>query len=263
MFLKIYKIILDQMIIHRSDKGLLLFLSLFIFATISALLFILIIQNEGKLTEAEETRHRLYLLADQLRQTSDDLTRMARLHVVTKEPKYKEYFQDILDIRDGIKARPQNYYRIYWDFYISTGKSPRVLGEAVPLQDLIKQERFTEEELLFLQEAENTSNQLVEIERQAMEMVSEGSPELETARQLLHDSRYNKVKENIMRPLDNLFELVEKRTTDTLNYYRMIRTSLEVAFIITLCLLFISFAFISNKILEAEKKKDHRRYNKS
>ena len=245
---------LDQMIIHKSEKVLLLFSSLFIFATISVILFMLIIQNEGKLTEAEETRHRLYLLADQLRQTSDDLTRMARLYVVTREPKYREYFQNILDIRDGIKARPQNYYRIYWDFYISTGKSPRALGETIPLQDLIKQERFTEEELLFLQEAENTSNQLVEIERQAMDMISQGAPELETARQLLHDAKYNRIKENIMRPLDNLFGLVETRTTNTLNYYRRIRTLLEVLFVITLCLLFISFAFISHKILEEDKE---------
>ena len=242
------------MVIHKSDKGLLLFSSLFIFATISVILFILIIQNEGKITEAEETRHRLYLLADQLRQTSDDLTRMARLYVVTGEPKYKEYFQNILDIRDGTKARPQSYYRIYWDFYISTGKSPRALGEAIPLQELIKQERFTEEELSFLQEAENISNKLVELERQAMDMVSKDVPELETARQLLYDAKYNKIKENIMRPLDNLFELVETRTTSTLNYYRAIRTSLEIVFVIILCLLFISFAFISHKILEEEKE---------
>ena len=242
------------MIIHKSEKGLFLFVSLFIFAIISVILSILIIQNEGKITEAEETRHRLYLLADQLRQTSDDLTRMARLYVVTKEPKYREYFQDILDIRDGTKARPQNYYRIYWDFYISTGKSPRALGEAIPLQELIKQERFTEEELLFLQEAENISNQLVERERQAMEMISKDISELETARQLLHDAKYNKTKENIMRPLDNLFDLVEKRTTNTLNYYRKIRISLEIFFILLLCLLFISFSFISHKILEEEKE---------
>lgn len=242
------------MIIHKSEKGLLVFVALFVFAAISALLFILIIQNESKLTEAEETRHRLYLLADQLRQTSDDLTRMARLYVVTKESKYREYFQDILDIRDGKKARPQNYYRIYWDFYISTGKSPRALGKAIPLQELIKQERFTEEELLFLQEAENISNQLVKIERQAMEMIPEDNSELETARQLLHDAKYNKIKENIMRPLDNLFELVEKRTTNTLTYYRNVRISLEVLFIIVLFLLFVSFAFISRKILEEEKK---------
>ena len=240
------------MIIHKSKKGLLLFSALFIFATISVILFILIVQNEGKITGAEETRYRLYLRADQLRQTSDDLTRMARLHVITREPKYREYFQNILDIRDGIKPRPKNYYRIYWDFYISTGKSPRTSGKAIPLQELIKQEKFTEEELLFLQEAENISNELAEIEKQAMDIISKDIPELETARQLLHDAKYNKIKENIMRPLDNFFDLVEERTTDTLNYYRMIRRALDILLIITLCLLFISFVFISNKILEEE-----------
>ena len=241
------------MIIHKSKKGLLLFSSLFIFVTISVILFTLILQNEAQVTEAEETRHRLYLRADQLRQTSDDLTRMARLYVVTEDPKYREYFQAILDIRDGIKPRPQSYYRIYWDFYISTGEPPRTSGKAISLQELIKQEKFTEEELLFLQETERISNELAKIEKQAMNLVSENAPDLETVRQLLFDAKYNRIKENIMRPLDNFFDLVEKRTTSTLDHYRKVRRTLDILLIITLCLLFISFVFISNKILEEEK----------
>ncbi len=242
------------MIIYQSKKGLLLFSSLFIFATISVILFTLILQNEGKVTEAEETRYRLYVRADQLRQTSDDLTRMARLYVITGESKYREYFQTILDIRDGIKPRPKDYYRIYWDFYISTGKPPRISDKAISLQELMKREKFTEKELLFLQEAERISNELAKIEKQAMDIISQDVPELETARQLLYDAKYNRIKEEIMRPLDNFFDLVETRTTDTLSHYRNIRRILDALFIITLCLLFISFIFISNKILEEEKE---------
>ena len=240
------------MIIHKSKKGLLLFSSLFIFVTISVILFTLILQNEAQVTEAEETRHRLYLRADQLRQTSDDLTRMARLYVVTEDPRYREYFQAILDIRDGIRPRPQSYYRIYWDFYISTGEPPRTSGKAISLQELIKQEKFTEEELLFLQETERISNELAKIEKQAMSLISKNVPDLETG-SITFDAKYNRIKENIMRPLDNFFDLVEKRTTSTLDHYRKVRRILDILLILTLCLLFISFVFISNKILEEDK----------
>ncbi len=66
------------------------------------------------LAEAEGRRHDSYKLADELRQSSDDLTRMARTYVVTANPRYEEYFQRILDIRNGRAPRPVRYSGIYW-----------------------------------------------------------------------------------------------------------------------------------------------------
>ncbi|QBC43175.1 hypothetical protein C1H71_06145 [Iodobacter fluviatilis] len=56
------------------------------------------------------------MLADGLRQSSDDLTRLARTYVITGDAKYEKQYWDVLDIRNGKKARPQDYQRIYWDF---------------------------------------------------------------------------------------------------------------------------------------------------
>ena len=55
---------------------------------------------------AESRRHDSFRLADQLRQSSDDLTRMARTYVVTGDSRYEEYFNRILAIRDGDAPRP-------------------------------------------------------------------------------------------------------------------------------------------------------------
>jgi len=43
------------------------------------------------------------LLADELRQSSDDLSRLVRTYIVTSNPIYKQHYQEILDIRDGKK----------------------------------------------------------------------------------------------------------------------------------------------------------------
>jgi hypothetical protein len=67
-----------------------------------------------QIEECEERKYFSYKLADELRQSSDDLTRMVRTYSITGDPIYKEYFQQILDIRNGISPRPENYSGIFW-----------------------------------------------------------------------------------------------------------------------------------------------------
>ena len=71
------------------------------------------VYSEKQIDRANQRRQISILLADQLRQSSDDLTRMARTYVVTGDPRYKKYYQDILDIRDGKKPRPKAYQYAY------------------------------------------------------------------------------------------------------------------------------------------------------
>ncbi len=51
--------------------------------------------------KAEWHRFESRIYADHLRQTSDDLTRMARSYVVTGDEKFERYFNEILMIRNG------------------------------------------------------------------------------------------------------------------------------------------------------------------
>src|SRR5689334_1289293 len=78
--------------------------------------------TQEDLKHKQDIRYRSFLLADELRQSSDDLTRLARTYVVTDDPAYEQQYNDILDIRNGKKPRPEEYYRIYWDFVAADGK---------------------------------------------------------------------------------------------------------------------------------------------
>ena len=49
--------------------------------------------SEKQVDRANDSRQRSYQLADQLRQSSDDLTRMVRTYVVTGAPIYKRHYQ--------------------------------------------------------------------------------------------------------------------------------------------------------------------------
>ncbi len=72
-------------------------------------------QLAQQLAEAQMRRMDSFQLADELRQSSDDLTRMARTYVVTGDEKYERFFKRILSIRNGTSPRPKNYEGIYWD----------------------------------------------------------------------------------------------------------------------------------------------------
>jgi len=94
--------------------------------TLAALLYAFYAMKHAstELRDISELRYNSYLLADELRQSSDDLTRLGRTYVVTADPEYERQYMQILDIRNG-KARPQDYHRIYWDF-VAAGNAKRV-----------------------------------------------------------------------------------------------------------------------------------------
>ena len=73
----------------------------------------------------QQARYTSSLLADELRQSSDDLTRLARTYVMSGDPMWEQQYFEVLDIRNGKKARPAGYEKIYWDFR-AAGREPAV-----------------------------------------------------------------------------------------------------------------------------------------
>ncbi len=192
------------------------------FLTAFSLFMLRLATNEK--TEMQEKRYISYLLADELRQSSDDLTRLARTYVVTAEPKYEQEYWTVLDIRNGKKPRPEKYHQIYWDFMAVSDTKPRPDGESIPLQELMKKNGFTDEEFALLKKAEANSNGLVKLETIAMNAVKglfddgtgnftkKGEPDLVLARTLMHSPQYHQYKAQIMQPVNDFFEMMEKRT---------------------------------------------------
>ncbi|MDB6056445.1 MAG: sensor signal transduction histidine kinase [Verrucomicrobiales bacterium] len=182
-----------------------------------AIAFALYARSEKQIDRANELRQRSLLLAGELGQSSDDLTRMVRTYVVTCDPTYKKHYQDILDIRDGKKARPEAYSRSYWDLVLVGGQVPRPDSkEAIPLLQLMQQAGFTEEEFGRLAKAKARSDELTIREFEAMKLVESTGPGAKgnraNARRILHDANYHLAKAAIMKPIDEFNVLVDERT---------------------------------------------------
>ncbi|MEI6336234.1 MAG: PAS domain S-box protein [Methylococcaceae bacterium] len=176
--------------------------------------------SEKQIDRANDLRYQAYLLVDELRQSSDDLTRMARSYVVTGDPVYKANYQAILDIRDGKKPRPVGYQAVYWDLVLK-GQIPDVgSGSAIPLLELMREAGFSVEEFSKLAEAKAHSDELTATEFEAMRLAETTGPQAEAnrakARLMLYGDQYHQYKAAIMQPINEFYQLMEKRTLNAL-----------------------------------------------
>lgn len=181
-------------------------------------------QANKKLARAEARRYASFKLADELRQSSDDLTRMARSYAATGNPVYRKYFQAILDIRNGTRPRPENYDRAYWDLIEAGHENIPETGKSKSLLERMRAMRFTAGEFAILEIARVKSNELAEIEKRSMAAVEgrfqdargnytvAGSPDPELAMRLLHSDDYSRAKAGIMGEINRFFDAVETRT---------------------------------------------------
>nr|BFD67345.1 methyl-accepting chemotaxis protein [Bdellovibrio sp. HAGR004] len=158
---------------------------------------------QGALNAAHESRFLSTQLAQQMRDDSAGLTRNARTYVVTGEKKYEDAYNHIVAVRNGEAARPD--------------------GRTVSSKTLMQEAGFTAEEFALLAEAEQHSNELVKTETAAMNAVKglfadasgkftvHKDPDMNWARQLMHDESYHKFVATIGEPIDQFQKVLEAR----------------------------------------------------
>jgi signal transduction histidine kinase/CheY-like chemotaxis protein len=189
-----------------------------------AALTLLLFRDQEELSRSQRMRFDSYLLADQLRQSSDDLTRMARTFVATGNEEFERQYWAVLDIRNGHAPRPVDYDRIYWDLVSPLGQKPRGDGASISLHDLMVKGGITDAELEKLTLAQEHSDALVKTERIAMNAVKgrfdDGAghftvikpPDRAMAIRIMNDEAYHDNKASIMRPIDDFYVMLAERT---------------------------------------------------
>lgn len=195
-----------------------------------SLLILLSSQVLGTLDEiaaAERQRHRSLKLANELFQSSEDLTKMARSYVTTGNSIYERFFIEILDIRNGKRPRPKEYHSItYWD--VNRPSLPGTQGNVISLIDLMRHEGVSEPELELLRQSQKNSDNLVNLEKQAFAAIKglyddgygnytvSRAPDRDFAINLLFSEHYKAEKAKIMAPISQFMAELDHRTQTTL-----------------------------------------------
>ena len=159
-------------------------------------------------------RASLMSLADELRQSSDDLIRFARSYAATGNSDHKNRYQVVLDIRNGKAGRPQGYEHVYWDLEQIGLLKDIESSDGVPLLTRLRESGMDSHMVDLLAKSKARSDNLVDLERRAFSLVEIGnSPE---AVRILFSDEYHQAKGQIMEPIRRFQIRVDSETRSAL-----------------------------------------------
>lgn len=209
---------------------------------------VLLFYNNSMIVSAQKTAYESDKIVNELRDSSEDLTKYVRTFVATGNPKHEAEYWKVLNIRNGKAARPD--------------------GRKIPLSVLMKQLGFTNNELDKLKESQANSDKLVKKEVIAMnaikgvydvnvsKLIKPNESKRDFAIRIINDESYDHDKASIMSPINDVIQLVNKRTQiELMNYNILNFIYMFISFFIVL-LLFIRFIFLIHRVkqhIESEK----------
>ncbi|SMF94796.1 Serine phosphatase RsbU, regulator of sigma subunit [Methylomagnum ishizawai] len=184
----------------------------------------LLLNAAQKLNQTHLLRYQSYLLADELRQNSDTLSRLARTYAVTGDPVWERRYWETLAIRDGGQPRPQGYAVLDWDSTVADpGFRVDTPATQVPWTRRMERLGFSPQEIAQFTQAEADMGELLKVEATALNAVKgvfadargglvRGKPDPALAQRLLYDTAYHAAKAGIMRSIGAAYDLLDART---------------------------------------------------
>ena len=242
-------------------------------ASIALFLLILaifdLVKESQELKSIEYNRFLMFEKADELRQSSDELTRYARTYANTGDSQYKDIYFRILDIRNGFAKRPADYSSIYWDISEPTRSQRHPLGQSSSLKSEMKKLPYLPYEFEKLEESELNSNELVQLEVEAFNAMDglfkdsngdytiKGASDQQLAIKLLTSEQYHQAKEKIMLPLDDFLRSLADRTSESISNQNVLIDlafrKIFVFFFFSLAVLILTLVIIKKRILSPIK----------
>lgn len=182
-----------------------LFLAISILLILIGFVSVSLLKSAKKLKELEKNRFLLYALSNELKESSEELTKYCRNYVLTGDSVWEQKYWRLLDIRNG--------------------KMPRADGRTIALKDSLLKLGIVKEEFEKLSLAEKNSNDLVRIEKVAFDATKgvfvdtlnntsiHAKQDTLFARKILFDENYHNIKKSIMQPISDFSTMLDKRTS--------------------------------------------------
>ncbi len=190
---------------------------------VAALIVVTTLQLAGsqRQSDAENRRAESFLVADSMRQSSNELTNMVRLYVSTGDPRYRDYYNEILAIRSGAAPRPRGYDSSFWDRVLAEGTGFVRYGPRESLVEQMRAADFTPAEFRALNASLTASNRLAQVELEVMDRVARRIrrgvddsylSDVQRDYRRLVDQAYLDEKGVIMAAIGRFIDLVDERT---------------------------------------------------
>ncbi len=196
-------------------------------------LFSITAKSYRNLARAHEEKFHAEEMVQYMYESSAALTRFARTYVVTANPRFQALFDNVLGVRGGSAAMPEENLLLHWDF-MSTDE-PNASGgltAATAYQDLVEMEHLTFQEKKYLEKAHERSDLLAKHETAMMAQVTGNQKIPDYVTQLFNET-YHQKKIEIMQDLDKAFTSIDQRMdTAIASAHAQIARTTQIHFIV-------------------------------
>ena len=180
---------------------------------------------QEKLKATQGQLHHLKELAEDFIISSQWETRFARGYLATKDPKRREWYDQVDAIMEGKIPRPENYNLEYWDL-VTAGfeKVPAFRNEEpLSLENHFLHHEVTAEEVAQIKDAHSLYAKVSRTERIAMNaaegvfddgtgsFLKRGKPDPALAHKLLYSDEYSKINGELSLKIAQLVKSIENR----------------------------------------------------
>ena len=168
--------------------------------------------------EVQRQKELLMLAANEILQSSEDLTRLCRNFAVTGgEGKYQDEYFNIIKWRSGAIPRPNTVHEELFR------------GRQISQQSLAEELGCNQTEIALLNKVSSLSTELTGIEEQSMESIRtgryvagpaalhDGERIRDFAVRILYDERYEAQVRQIAQPIEEFYHTLNVRTTEAVN----------------------------------------------
>lgn len=196
------------------------------------LLILRAFQVQDKVVDAEERRFRSFLLATELFQSSEELTRLARSYVSSADPKFEERYLLALDLRNGKPGGRATKAVSNLRLNRSGQENSGVNDRSASFEETLRREGLAQRELDLFFEAQKLSEELIRMEREALAamkgLFDDGrgnftvrrDPDSNYASDLLSGDKYLEVKVRIADIIQRFMGAMDARTRAELSSRR-------------------------------------------
>ncbi|MGL1894217.1 MAG: methyl-accepting chemotaxis protein [Spirochaetaceae bacterium] len=191
-----------------------------------------------------------FSIADEFRHTSMDLTRFARTYAATGLQKYSDDYWAIVNWRGGKAPRP------------STVHKELMPNETIPQSEIMKQIGFTDGEFKMLEDIGKMSNDLINLEDQAMKSINKkkyvagpekilpGEEYNEFAVRILYSDLYHVEVYKIWGTVNEFVAILDERINGEIQVLKITGGILSVLTYIILVIIIFAVVYIINYILK-------------
>lgn len=180
--------------------------------------------RQGEVMAIAKDRRGDLELAAHLRQSSEDLTRMARNFAVTGDSRYEEIYRRIVAVREGKAPRPPADSPAYWDLLLTNAPVPNREGERLSIAEEMIRAKLPASEQALATRAESAQQALAKLEERALGAMqgseaaaggaaaTPGQPDPVRALKILYGEEYLEAKARGLKALAELQTEIELRT---------------------------------------------------